>query len=146
LHPPRLLHLGVVVAMRGFCSELSAQKNVAIDFRDENVPEGLPPDVSLCLFRVLQEALHNVVRHSRVRHVDVHLRGTMDAVHLTVRDEGVGFDVDAASKGLGLGLTSMKERLKLVGGELFIESHSTRGTTVSARVPVRRSQGGELPQ
>jgi PAS domain S-box-containing protein len=140
LHPPRLLHLGVVVAMRGFCSELSAQKNVAIDFRDEDVPEGLPPDVSLCLFRVLQEALHNAVRHSRVRHVDVQLRGTMDAVHLTVRDEGVGFDVDAASRGLGLGLTSMKERLKLVGGELFIESHSARGTTVSARVPVRRSQ------
>jgi signal transduction histidine kinase len=64
----------------------------------------------------------------------------MDAVHLTVRDEGVGFDVDAASRGLRLGLTSMKERLKLVGGELFIESHSARGTTVSARVPVRRSQ------
>ena len=144
LHSPRLLHLGVVAAMRGFCSELSGQKNVAIDFRDENVPENLPPDVSLCLFRVLQEALHNAVRHSRVRYFDGQLRGTVDAVHLTIRDEGVGFDVDAASRGLGLGLTSMKERLKLVGGELFIESHSTRGTTVSARVPVRRSQGGEL--
>jgi PAS domain S-box-containing protein len=142
LHPPRLLHLGVVGAMRGFCSELSRQKNVAVDFRDENVPESLRPDVSLCLFRVLQEALHNAVRHSHVQHFDVQLRGTMDAVHLTVRDEGVGFDVDAASRGLGLGLTSMKERLKLVGGELFIESHSTRGTTVSARVPLRRSQGG----
>ena len=105
----------------------------------ENVPGSVPPDVSLCLFRVLQEALHNAVRHSRVRHFDVHLRGTGDAVHLTVRDEGVGFDVEAASRGLGLGLTSMKERLKLVGGELFIESQSTRGTTVLARAPVRRS-------
>ena len=99
----------------------------------------LPPDVSLCLFRVLQEALHNAVRHSRVRHFDVHLLGTGDAVHLTIRDEGVGFDVDAASRGLGLGLTSMRERLRLVGGELFIESQSTRGTTVLARAPVRRS-------
>ena len=139
LHPPRLLHLGVVAAMRGFCGELSGQKNVEIDFRHENVPGSVPPDVSLCLFRVLQEALHNAVRHSRVRHFDVHLRGTGDAVHLTIRDEGVGFDVDAASRGLGLGLTSMKERLKLVGGELFIESQSTRGTTVLARAPVRRS-------
>jgi PAS domain S-box-containing protein len=137
LHPPRLLHLGLVAAMRGFCMELSGQKNVEIDFRYENVPGSVPPDVSLCFFRVLQEALHNAVRHSRVRHFDVHLRGTADAVHLTIRDEGVGFDVDAASRGLGLGLTSMKERLKLVGGELFIESQSTRGTTVLARAPVR---------
>jgi signal transduction histidine kinase len=98
----------------------------------------VPPDVSLCLFRVLQEALHNAVRHSGVRHFDVQLRGTGDAIDLTVRDEGVGFDVDAANRGRGLGLTSMKERLKLVGGELFIESQSRRGTTVLARAPVRQ--------
>ena len=139
LHPPRLLHLGVVAAMRGFCGELSGQKNVEIDFRYENVPGSVPPDVSLCLFRVLQEALHNAVRHSQVRHFDVHLGGTGDAVHLAIRDEGVGFDVDAASRGVGLGLTSMKERLKLVGGELFIESQSRRGTSVLARAPIRRS-------
>ena len=139
LHPPRLLHLGVVAAMRGFCGELSGQRNVAIDFRSENVPESVPPDVSLCLFRVLQEALHNAVRHSEARHFDVHLRGSGNAVHLTVRDEGVGFDVDATSAGLGLGLTSMKERLKLIGGELAIESQSKRGTTVRARAPVQQS-------
>jgi PAS domain S-box-containing protein len=139
LHPPRLLHLGVVAAMQGFCGELAGQKSAEIDFRYENVPASVPPDVSLCLFRVLQEALHNAVRHSRVRHFDVHLRGTGEAVDLTVRDEGVGFDVDTANRGLGLGLTSMKERLKQVGGELFIESESTRGTTVLARAPVRRS-------
>jgi PAS domain S-box-containing protein len=139
LHPPRLLHLGVVPAMRGFCGELSVQKDMVIDFRYENVPGNVPPDVSLCLFRVLQEALHNAVRHSRARQVDAHLRGTADAVQLTIRDEGVGFDVDAASRGVGLGLTSMKERLKLVGGELLIDSHATRGTTVLARAPLRRS-------
>ena len=133
LHPPRLLHLGVVAAMRGFCEELAGQNRAEIDFRSENVPGNVPPDVSLCLFRVLQEALHNAVRHSRVRHFDVHLLGTGKTLDLTVRDEGVGFDVNAANRGLGLGLTSMKERLKLVGGELFIESQSTRGTTVLAR-------------
>ena len=140
LHPPRLLHLGVVAAMQGFCKELSGQKSAQIDFRCENVPGSVPADVSLCLFRVLQEALHNAVRHSQVRRFDVHLRGTGDAVDLTVRDEGAGFDVDEANRGVGLGLTSMKERLKLVGGELFIESQSTRGTTVQARAPLRRSQ------
>jgi PAS domain S-box-containing protein len=139
LHSPRLLHLGVVAAMRGFCDDLSGQKNVAINFRHENVPGSVPLDVSLCLFRVLQEALHNGVRHSRAPHFDVRLRGTGNVVHLTVRDEGVGFDVAAASRGLGLGLTSMKERLKLVGGELVIKSQSKRGTTVLARAPVRRS-------
>jgi signal transduction histidine kinase len=139
LHPPRLLHLGVVAAMRGFCEELSGQNSAEIEFRDDDVPGSVPPDVSLCLFRVLQEALHNAVRHSQARHFDVHLRGTGDAVALTVRDEGVGFDVDEANRGVGLGLTSMKERLKLVGGELSIESQSTRGTMVLARAPVRRS-------
>jgi PAS domain S-box-containing protein len=138
LHPPRLLLLGVVAAMKGLCREVSGQKSVEIDFRSENVPRNVPHDTSLCLFRVLQEALHNAVRHSQMRHFDVQLRGTRDAVRLTVRDEGVGFDVDAASRGMGLGLTSMKERLKLVGGELFIESQTRRGTTVSARAPVRR--------
>jgi signal transduction histidine kinase len=139
LHSPRLLHLGVVIAMQGFCEELSGQKNVRVDFAHENVPGSVPADVSLCLFRVLQEALHNGVRHSGARHFDVRLRGTGDAVLLTVRDDGVGFDVDAVSGGLGLGLTSMKERLNLVGGELVIESQSIRGTTVLARAPVRES-------
>ena len=126
LHPPRLLLLGVVAAMRGFCREISGQKNAEVVFRSEKVPRSVPNDTSLCLFRVLQEALHNAVRHSRVSQFDVHLRGNGDTVCLTVRDEGVGFDVDAASRGMGLGLTSMKERLKLVGGELSIESHLTR--------------------
>jgi signal transduction histidine kinase len=139
LHSSRRLKLGVAAAMRGYCGELSGQKNVDIEFRHQNVPAGVPPDVSLCLFRVLQEALHNAVRHSRVNHFDVRLRGIGDALQLTVRDEGVGFDVAAASRGVGLGLTSMKERLKLIGGELLIESQSEHGTTVKARAPVRQN-------
>ncbi len=140
LHPPRLLHLGFVAAMRGFCEELSAQKSAAVHFRHEHVPASVPPDVSLCLFRVLQEALQNAVRHSGVRQFDVHIRGTESGVDLAVRDQGVGFDVRTANHGLGLGLTSMRERLKLVGGELFIESRSTRGTTVLARAPIKPVQ------
>ena len=123
LHSPRLLHLGVVAAMLGFCEELSGQKTSRLISDKRTFPGSVPPDVSLCLFRVLQEALYNGVRHGQAQHFEVRLRGTGNAVHLTVRDDGVRFDVDAASRGLGLGLTSMKERLKLVGGELVIESN-----------------------
>ena len=135
LHPPRLLLLGVVAAMRGLCREVSAQNNVAIDFQSVNVPD-VPHDTSLCLFRVLQEALFNALRHSQARQFEVQLRGSGDAVSLTVRDEGIGFDLDAASRGAGLGLTSMKERMKLMGGDLLIESQPSGGTTVLARVPI----------
>ena len=84
----RLQYLGVVGAMSGFCEEFAAQKSVDIEFRHDRVPGSVPPDVSLCLFRVLQEALHNAVRHSGARHFGVHLRGTADVIDLTVRDEG----------------------------------------------------------
>ncbi len=134
LHSSRLQHLGMVAAMKGFCAELSAQQKVEIDFACADVLSGVPAETALCLFRVLQEALHNAVRHSGVRQFDVQLRGT-PALQLTVRDKGLGFDPEAAIGGGGLGLTSMKERLKLVGGELVIESRSSRGTRIVARVP-----------
>jgi len=136
LHSSRLQHLGVVAAMKGFCAELSTQQKVVVDFGYADVLPGLPAETSLCLFRVLQEALHNAVRHSGVRQFEVQLRGAADALQLTVRDKGLGFDPDHAIDGRGLGLTSMKERLKLVGGELLIKSGSGRGTTIVARVPL----------
>jgi|SRR4051812_12400105 signal transduction histidine kinase len=136
LHPQHLVYVGLESAIRGFCRGLTDQKRVHLDLRFEAVPANIPPDVSLCLFRVLQEALRNAVRHSQCEHFAVGLRGTGDTIELTIRDEGVGFDVEA-TRGFGLGLTSMRERLKLVGGELFIESQSSRGTTIRARAPIR---------
>jgi PAS domain S-box-containing protein len=136
LHPFRLQLLGVVGAMKEFCTELSELQKVEIDFSDRDIPRTVTPRVSLCLFRVLQEALHNAVRYSGVRHFAVHLRGTSEAVFLTVRDTGIGFVPEAAT-GRGLGLVSMKERLKLAGGELSIESELKRGTTIVAWVPLR---------
>ena len=135
LHSSRLQHLGVAAAMKGFCAELSTQQKVEVDFSSADVPPGVPAETSLCLFRVLQEALHNAVRHSGVRQFEVQLRGTANALQLTVRDKGSGFDPESAIDGRGLGLTSMKERLKQVGGELLIKSGSRRGTTIVARVP-----------
>ncbi|MGB8985954.1 MAG: PAS domain-containing protein, partial [Candidatus Sulfotelmatobacter sp.] len=136
LHSSKLELLGIAAAMRGFCQEFGEQTKVKIDFKSQDLPSPLPPDISLCLFRVLQEALHNSVKHSRVRHVEVRLWGMSDQIHLAVSDSGAGFDSEAARQSGGLGLVSMEERLKLVKGTLSIESQPKRGTTIHARVPL----------
>jgi signal transduction histidine kinase len=95
----------------------------------------LSPEISLCFFRVLQEALHNAAKHSGVRYFEVRLWGTPDEIHLTISDSGVGFDVEASRATRGLGLISMQERLKLLNGTLAIESQLQHGTTLHASVP-----------
>ena len=94
----------------------------------------LPQEIGLCLFRVLQEALHNAVKHSGVKRIEVQLREESAEIHLTIRDLGKGFDVEAAKKGQGLGLTSMQERVRAVHGKIAIESKPMGGTTVDVRV------------
>ncbi len=136
LHSSKLQYLGIVAAMRAFCNEFSEQQKVEIDFGTQDLPGPLPHTVSLCLFRVLQEALHNSAKHSKMRVFEVRLWGTAGEIHLTVRDSGAGFDADVARKGRGIGLTSMEERLKLVNGTFSVESQPNRGTTVFAHVPV----------
>jgi PAS domain S-box-containing protein len=135
LHSPKLDYLGIAAVMKNFCKQFSERQNVKIDFSDEGLAT-VPREISLCLFRVLQEALHNALKHSGVRHFTVELRGAADAVQLTVHDSGVGFDPDVVLQGSGLGLTSMKERLKLVDGIVSIHSQANGGTTVQARVPL----------
>jgi PAS domain S-box-containing protein len=136
LHSATLQYLGIAGAMRGFCQEFARQQKVEIDFKAHDLPSPLSPDISLCLFRVLQEALHNSAKHSRVRQFEVCLWGTSDEIHLTVKDSGAGFDREEAKKSRGLGLISMEERLKLVKGTLSINSQPKRGTTIDARVPL----------
>jgi PAS domain S-box-containing protein len=136
LHSSRLELLGVVPAIRGFCSEISARQKVDVDFTHQDVPRTVRPDIATCLFRVLQEALQNAVRHSSAARVSVNLQGTPKAISLTVRDAGRGFDPASLPHYGGLGLTSMRERLKLVAGELVIESQPALGTTIVARVPL----------
>lgn len=135
LHSSKLDYLGVVAAMSSFCRVFSERQNVKIDFGNEGVTT-VPREISLCLFRVLQEALHNALKHSGARHFNVELRGTTDAIQLTVRDSGIGFDPDEVMKGSGLGLTSIQERVKLVDGVLSINSQTSAGTTIQARVPL----------
>jgi signal transduction histidine kinase len=137
LHSSRLQYLGLAAALGGFCKEFSAQQKVEVDFDSQDLPTSLAPDISLCFFRVLQEALHNAAKHSGVRLFEVRLWRALDEIHLTIRDSGAGFDHEATKAGRGLGLISMQERLKLLHGTLSIESQLQRGTTIHASVPHR---------
>jgi len=136
LYSPRLEILGTAAVMRSFCRDLSESKKMEIDFKSVDLPSPVPPEITLCLFRVLQEALHNAAKHSGVRQFDVQLRETSNEIHLTVSDCGVGFNLETAKKAGGLGLNRMEERLKLVKGSLSIDSQPKRGTTIHARVPL----------
>jgi PAS domain S-box-containing protein len=135
LHSSKLEYLGIVAAAKSFCQELTEQQKVEVDFSHTNVPSGVPREISLCVFRVLQEALQNAVKYSGVRQFVVELLGTEGEIQLTVSDLGVGFDPHEAFNGHGLGLISMRERLYLAGGRISIESQPGMGTTIRARVP-----------
>jgi len=136
LHSSKLEYLGLVTAARGFCREFSAQNNVEIDFLCENFPQNVPSNISLCLFRVLQEALQNAAKYSGARRFDASLESTPNEIRLVVRDSGTGFDPELEmSNGHGLGLVSMRERMKLVDGRLSINSGPEHGTTIQACVP-----------
>jgi PAS domain S-box-containing protein len=136
LHSSRLDYLGIVAAIRGFCGELSKQDEINIEFSATEVPAHLPKDISLCLFRVAQEALHNAVKYSGVSQFTVELSGIEGEVRLVVSDAGAGFDVQAAKKKGGLGLLSMQERIRLVHGRLSVESTPWQGTKIIAAVPI----------
>ena len=136
LHPARLELLGLERAAAAFCEELSNRHDVTIDGHFQNIPTALPREVSLCLYRVLQEALQNVVKHGLSRRAHVSLNGHIDTIDLTVEDSGAGFDPHEAMRGPGLGLTSMKERLKAIGGQLAVHSQRGRGTTIHAVAPL----------
>ena len=135
LHSSRLDHLGIVAAIKGFCVELAKRHAVNVEFTDHDVPGNLPKDVSLCLFRIAQEALHNAVKYSGVSELKVELYRMADELHLVVTDKGAGFDVQEARRKGGLGLLSMQERIHLVHGRLNVESAPGLGTRVIATVP-----------
>ena len=88
LHSPRLEYLGLVAAMKGFCQEFGEKQKLEIDFKNHDLPRPVPPDISLSLFRVLQEALHNAAKHSGASRFAVHLWGTPGEIHLMVSDAG----------------------------------------------------------
>jgi signal transduction histidine kinase len=134
LHPTKLRLIGLVAALRDLQRELT-QPDVPITFTHDEVPKTLPPDVTLCVFRVVQEALHNALKYSHARAIRVHLGSSAKELTLTISDDGVGFDVNA-SMGKGLGLISIAERLEAVGGTVEIRSRPGAGTALEVRVPL----------
>lgn len=137
LHSSKLEYLGLATAANSFCREMSEQSKVEIQFTQTGIPRSLPKEISLCLFRVLQEGLQNAVKHSGVRSFTVDLHGAEEAIELTVEDTGGGFEEQEAFTRPGLGLISMRERLQMVCGEFEVKSKPGAGTRIYARVPIK---------
>ena len=137
LHSSKLEYLGITAAARSFCRELSDLQKIHTDFVDEGVPRDLPKEIALCLFRILQEALQNAVKHSGARHFQVKLVARSEAIYLSVVDSGHGFDPAGEAASRGLGLVSMRERARMIDGELTIESRPSGGTTIHVRAPLK---------
>lgn len=135
LHSSQLEYLGVVAGMKSWCREFAKRRTIQVDY-GHDVQSSVPPEIGLSLFRVLQEALQNAAKHSGVKRFEVQLHEESDEIHLTVIDLGRGFDVEAVKQGKGLGLTSMRERVRLINGTIAIDSNPMGGTTIHVRVPL----------
>lgn len=139
LHPAILDDLGLVEALRSECVAFARREGIAVDYRADAVPTSLAKDVALCLYRVVQEALRNLAKHAGVKEAAVSLTVRGTEIEVRVVDRGVGFDQAAERLHPGLGLSSMQERVQLVGAELSITSAPRQGTTVKVCAPLRRS-------
>jgi PAS domain S-box-containing protein len=142
LHSSKVEYLGVVGGIKSWCKEFAERQSIEIDFKSD-VSSTLPPEIGLSLFRVLQEALHNAVKHSGVRRVEVQLRENWGEVHLVITDSGRGFDVEEAMQGTGLGLTSMRERVRFMNGTITLDSKPMHGTSIHVRVPFRSDDASQ---
>lgn len=141
LHPSKLDHLGLAAALNSFCEEVSARHELRIEFRHHGFNTALPKDITLCVFRIAQESLRNVIKHSGARRAQVVLERTEREVRLRVLDAGSGFDPESAKTKKGLGLISMRERLRLVGGKISVKSQPEHGTEINVVVPLTAQAG-----
>jgi two-component system sensor histidine kinase UhpB len=139
LHPGVVHHAGLVAALQGHCAEFGRQHAIEVTLSAADGLPGIPPDVALCLYRVTQEALCNTAAHAEARQAHVTLRGTADGLELVIADDGQGFNLAQAQHRGGLGLISLDERVRLVGGTLTIHTQVKRGTEVRVQVPLRGS-------
>ena len=137
LHSSTLDRLGLVPGVGALCKEFAAQQVMEVDFLSEDVPHSVPPDVALCAFRIIQEALRNCKKHSGAAKVQVRLRAAAERLYVSVYDKGVGFDIRELRKKEGLGIRSMEERAYLLGGRFEIHSEPWKGTRIEAWIPVQ---------
>ena len=146
LHSSKLHHVGLMAAARSLCDEIGQQHHIQIEFVERDVPEEIPQDVELCFFRIVQEALNNIVKHSGAKQAHVQFVGTTSHIRLRIVDSGVGFDPHAKSGRGGLGLASMRERLRLLGGSLALHSRHMEGTEILVEVPLAQvNRAGAAP-
>ena len=135
LHSSTLDYLGLAPALQKLVSEFSERHGISITFAHASLPAKLPSEVALCLFRVAEEALTNIAKHSHARSASVHVTGASDGIHLTVEDEGTGFDTTTPASKAGLGFVSMRERVRVLHGTIHVDSAPSRGTRIDAWVP-----------
>jgi len=138
LHSSKLQHLGLPVALKEVCRQIARQHHISIDLQVGDVSSPLPEDVSLCFYRVAQEALSNAAKHSHSKRVEVHLDSSHGRVLLQIKDFGIGFDPTTPIDGLGL--ATMQERLRMVGGTLSIRSAAGSGTELIAEAKAERER------
>jgi signal transduction histidine kinase len=136
LHPSKLEQLGLVAAIGSLCRELTRNHGLKIEFTHDQMPAAISPDTAVCLYRIAQEGLRNAIKHSGAQQAEVALRGTADAISLRIIDHGRGFDPRRAQGKRGLGLVSMRERVRFLGGEIAIDSPPSGGTRLYVRVPL----------
>ena len=135
LHPIKLQTLGLVESLRSLCHDMATQSGVHVSLVHENVPTAIDPRVALCLYRIAQEALHNIARHSGAREADLRLRTEHESLVLQIADSGIGFESEKAERA-GLGLVSMRERVALLNGQLELHALPGRGTRIGVSVPL----------
>jgi len=135
LHSATLERLGLVPGISSFCKEFAAQQDMQIEFMHDSIPRDISLNIALCLFRVVQEALRNVKKHSGATLAQVTLKVEGEYLHLSVRDQGIGFGMNLSDRH-GIGLFSMAERCRLQGGEFKINSEPHKGTRIAVRLPL----------
>ena len=136
LHPSIVEDLGLAEALKAECEQMARDDSIRLEVDICDLGNAVPKDLALCLFRVAQEALHNVARHAHATKVTVTIRQHDDGIVLSVRDDGVGFDVGSPGAKFSLGHAGMRERVRLLGGNIRIESAPSRGTSVVAWLPM----------
>jgi two-component system, NarL family, sensor kinase len=138
LHPSILDDLGLINAVESECTSFSRREGIDVVFKHENIPRVIPKDVSLSLYRIIQEGLRNISKHACAEHISVSLKSLDHDVLLSVQDDGIGFDWAEVKKNPGLGFSSMRERARLIHGEISIQSQPEKGTVITLRVPFSR--------
>lgn len=141
LHPAILDDLGLAAALKAECTAFAQLHSIRVNCRAGRIPAALLDSVALCLYRVVQESLQNIAKHSRAREVDVRLTASKGEIELSIEDFGDGFDLRSLKDKRGLGLISMEERVRFVGGTFTIDSRPGKGTRVRVRVPLK---GGKV--